>query len=64
MSKNVPEIFKDIDAAKFVRRGYDIEEDVPWTILEMKINNTMFYKPCRVSDYTYEVKAEGWVISY
>jgi hypothetical protein len=57
-------VFENKDAAELVVKAYNIEDiDYIWTLLEQRVNGKPFYKPCRVKDYSYRVKADGWVIS-
>jgi hypothetical protein len=58
-----PAVFNKFEAADTVAKGYSIEEGVDWTVVRKTINEKQFYRPCRVFDYNYDVKAEGWVIA-
>jgi len=64
MGFNKEGVFVNKEAAELVVKACNIEDDdYIWTLLEQKINGKPFYKPCRVKDYNYGMKAEGWVIS-
>jgi len=58
-----PEIFDKFEAADLASKAFQLEENVPWTVVRITINNSKFYRPCRVDDYNYDVKADGWVIA-
>jgi hypothetical protein len=58
-----PGTFDNFEAADITSKGYSMEEKVEWTVVKKVVNNNTFYRPCRVTDYDYNVKADGWVIA-
>ena len=63
MKGSYPYLFNSFEAADLTAKGYALEEGVDWTVIRNIVNNKKVYSPCRVSDYNYDVKAEGWVIA-
>jgi hypothetical protein len=62
MKGSYPYLFNSFEAADLTAKGYALEEGVDWTVIRKKTTK-MVYKPCRVSEYDYDTKAEGWVIA-
>jgi len=58
-----PGIFYNYEAANLCSKGYAIEENDKWTVITKLVERKRIYKPCRVSDYDYDVKSNGWVIA-
>jgi hypothetical protein len=56
-------IYKTFDFANIIAEGCTVEEGVEWTVIRNIIDNEKVYSVCRVSEYDYDTKAEGWVIA-
>ena len=64
MFMSYPAVFRKKEVAEEVSRAYQIEEGIDWTVLEKSDEfGGVWYVPCRVKDYDYDVKVKGWVIS-
>jgi hypothetical protein len=57
-----PLIYKSKSAADSVSFAYQMEERVAWTVLRRACDGEEFM-PCRVAEYTHNVKREGWCIA-
>ena len=51
MYGSVPGLYKNLEAALTVAKGYSIEENVTWHVVvkECDISNITWYRPCRAS---------------
>ena len=63
MFSSYPWIFTSYDEANDLASTFQMETGEEWIVVCKNANEHIkWYKPCLVKDYTYDVKADGWVI--